>query len=1030
MNTKKKVLSIILALILALSTFAVAPIAAAETDPTAVSDTAICDPASVDDDPAADESLEQIEASAREGFALDAIADNEAAEPDMTQSRKGADLAETGAGVTYTVSGSTLTISGSGSMKDLKSDRTYPWSSSASTVKTIVIENGVTDIYNYAFMDFKSLTSVTIPSSVTLVGEAAFYQCTSLTEIVLPDVEKIGDGAFAGCTKLSTVEMPAVKEIGEYSFQSSVIKTLALGKALEKLSSLAFFGVNLTSVSVDSANPNYQVVDGVMYNKAKDTLILYPCGKAGTSFTVPASVKTIGDEAFANNRNLTSIDLNWVTTLGESAFQNTYVLKSITFPDTLTKVGYFTFYKSVALESVTFGKGLKSTSYMMFEESPKLNHIDFGGLQTIYARTFATCTALTDITLPATVTKIGNAAFGQCYNLKSISAPGVTGIPYQSFLKDNNLTSIDFPNLQIVYRAAFLGCYSLGSVNLPESTTFVHSIAFEKCIKLTSKNKELKPYGYNGLRPIQQISVSGTEDYKEAFEVLALTNKERTANGLAPLVMDQSLLDAAMLRAAENTVCFSHTRPNGSICFSASDLMAGENIAIGQHSAAEAMESWMNSTGHRENILTEKYTTIGIGCFKNNGSTTWVQCFGTGDNTASCAQPSNKQATRVLDLATEPFEEASDNSTGITFSFDDQDSYAFVFTVGFDANTIDEGKTTQATMRVANAGFKYSSAALDPVGVTWSSSAADVATVSDTGLVTGIGNGTASISAKLPYYTASSSITVRGKLKAPVLTGVSNIDGGVSISWKASDGAKSYRVFRKTADSSWTLIATTSQTSATDKTVKSGTSYTYTVRCYDPDSRSYVSDYDPVGKTITYTPAPVITKLENINNGTKLTWGKVAGAAKYRVFVHTSKGWSKIGDTSALSYTYTKVKSGKMYEYSVRAMNAKGQYISGFRSPGWKCTFVAAPTAPSLKNTKNGIQISWKKPAGGVRFRVFRKTGSGKWIKVGNTTSTSFLDKTAKNGTIYTYTVRCITKDGKRFTSYYNMKGSTIRCKR
>ena len=168
MNTKKKVLSIILALILALSTFAVVPsAAAAEVNPTTVSDAA-----AVIDDPAADESLEQIEASAPEGFALDAIADNEAAEPDMTQSRKGADLAETGAGVTYTVSGSTLTISGSGSMKDLKSDRTYPWSSSASTVKTIVIENGVTDIYNYAFMDFKSLTSVTIPSSVTIMFDA------------------------------------------------------------------------------------------------------------------------------------------------------------------------------------------------------------------------------------------------------------------------------------------------------------------------------------------------------------------------------------------------------------------------------------------------------------------------------------------------------------------------------------------------------------------------------------------------------------------------------------------------------------------------------------------------------------------------------------------------------------------------------------------------------------------------------------------------------------------------------------------
>ena len=83
-----------------------------------------------------------------------------------------------------------------------------------------------------------------------------------------------------------------------------------------------------------------------------------------------------------------------------------------------------------------------------------------------------------------------------------------------------------------------------------------------------------------------------------------------------------------------------------------------------------------------------------------------------------------------------------------------------------------------------------------------------------------------------------------------------------------------------------------------------------------------------------------------------------------------------------------------------------------------------------LKNTKAGVSISWKKSAGAVKYRIFRKTGSGKWAKLADTAKTSIVDKTAKNGKTYSYTIRCISKDGKKYTSGYNAKGSTIKCKR
>ena len=105
--------------------------------------------------------------------------------------------------------------------------------------------------------------------------------------------------------------------------------------------------------------------------------------------------------------------------------------------------------------------------------------------------------------------------------------------------------------------------------------------------------------------------------------------------------MDKDLLDAAMQRAAEVALYFSHTRPDGSSCFSATDKMEAENIAGGQSSATAVMTSWMNSAGHRANILTSYFKTIGIGCFTQGGTVFWVQCFGT-DTPATISQPADK----------------------------------------------------------------------------------------------------------------------------------------------------------------------------------------------------------------------------------------------------------------------------------------------------------------------------------------------------------------------------------------------------
>lgn len=118
-----------------------------------------------------------------------------------------------------------------------------------------------------------------------------------------------------------------------------------------------------------------------------------------------------------------------------------------------------------------------------------------------------------------------------------------------------------------------------------------------------------------------------------AEQVLQLVNKERAAQGLSNLKLSSAVSAAAQVRAAECAKSFSHTRPNGSSCFTAlkeagiSYRRAGENLAYGQRTPAEVVRAWMNSSGHRANILNANYTTLGVGYTVINGTPYWSQFF-------------------------------------------------------------------------------------------------------------------------------------------------------------------------------------------------------------------------------------------------------------------------------------------------------------------------------------------------------------------------------------------------------------------
>ena len=257
-------------------------------------------------------------------------------------------------------------------------------------------------------------------------------------------------------------------------------------------------------------------------------------------------------------------------------------------------------------------------------------------------------------------------------------------------------------------------------------------------------------------------------------------------------------------------------------------------------------------------------------------------------------------------------------------------------------------------------------------------------------------------------------------VSAPVISNVKNVYTGLNITWKKVAGVKKYRVYVKNG-SSWKKLADTTALSYTDKSVKSGKTYTYKIRCLSSDGKTLLSTYSAKAVSAKYVKAAKISKMQNTSEGTKITWTKVTGAVTYRLMVKNGSSWKKVGDTKSLSLVHKGLKNNRSYTYTVRALDKNGKDISGYNLQGWSNTYLKAPTVTSVKNVYGGLKVSWTKVTGAKKYRLYVKNGSS-WKKVGDTTSSSFTDKNVKTGKTYTYKVRCISANGKTVTSAYSKK--------
>ena len=398
-----------------------------------------------------------------------------------------------------------LTISGNGNMENYDHNRSAPWGSWR-LVKEIVIQSGVTSIGSYAFPYCTGLTSVTIPNSVKSIGNYAFRGCTGLTSVTIPDsVTNIGSWAFWDCTSLTSVTIPdSVTSIGNGAFSNTTWYN-AQPDGLVYAGKVAYkyrgnmpnnTAVNIKAGTLGIAESAFCWCTGLSNVTIPKSVTNIGSGAfAGcnglTSVMIPNSVTSIGDEAFSNCKGLMSVTIpNSVTSIGSCAFADCTSLTSVTIPDSVTSIGNYAFVDCTGLKrkyytgtpeqwnSIDNNSGIMPNYYdCLFVDGVVYNKAKTI-IQTVYD------TSITSVTIPDSVTRIGEKAFVGCENVKSVTINSNAAYQYSDF---TNLQEVILTEkVTVIPASAFSGCVNLTNIMIPNSVTSIGGSAFYKCSGLTS----------------------------------------------------------------------------------------------------------------------------------------------------------------------------------------------------------------------------------------------------------------------------------------------------------------------------------------------------------------------------------------------------------------------------------------------------------------------------------------------------------------------------------------------------------------
>ena len=357
----------------------------------------------------------------------------------------------------------------------------------------------VTELCTGAFNMHRELISVTVPESVTRIGNSAFYACDKLENAAIPNgVTEIGDSAFQGCKSLVSLELPesvtGIRKEAFYGCES--VKRINIPASVASIGLNAFGNCSgLESITVAPGNPVYSASGNCLIETASKTLI---SGCKNSVIPNDGSVTAIGGGAFGST-GFESISIpEGITEIGAGAFARCENLRSITIPESVTIIGSSAFYGCTRLTSVTLPKGITEIALQMFYGCTSLKNVNIPeGVAKIGPYAFTNCSSLAGINIPASAAELGDSPFFGCVNLESITvAPGNTvysasgnclietasktlllGCKNSVIPNDGSVTAIG--------GNAFVGCEGIKSITVPESVNVIGGYSFGACRSLT-----------------------------------------------------------------------------------------------------------------------------------------------------------------------------------------------------------------------------------------------------------------------------------------------------------------------------------------------------------------------------------------------------------------------------------------------------------------------------------------------------------------------------------------------------------------
>lgn len=900
----------------------------------------------------------------------------------------------------------TLTIPGTINGLDVTS--ISPMAFGSSDISSVVIPEGVQDIGFYSFYDCRELENVTLPESLEVLGPYAFFDCWNLKGIIIPvDVADIGPGCFAGCSMLESIGVDGDNDYyasvggvlfdkeqtilvaypggktGAYTVPSGVTEIYYMAfesvnyltsitipgsvqyiddSAFSKCSSLSgvtipasvrYIGAGafescpkLTAINVNTSSQYFKGVSGVLFSKDGKSLLQYPAGKSGTSYSISSTVHNIGEMAFSGCKKLTAI----------------------TIPSSIDVISEGAFAYCDGLTSVTIQNGVLS----------------------IEDNAFYACQNLKTVSLPASVTEIGSAVFDECLKMNTITV-NASNTAYSSqdgvlfdkskseliyYPAGNTRTSYTVPDgVEAILDGSFYESAYLQVVRIPASVDYVGFAAFAYCSSLAEAHfrgnapddfydyvfeevagnfKIYYPQGmkgwstpkWNGYDTVVELGVPTLSSAASAgydrialtwaevanadgYEVYYATSSTGTYSKAATVNSGSTLGYTVTGLTAGNTYYFEVRAYSGSDA----TLQYGDYSTSVAAKPVPAASGAIHATPTNYNSVTVSWdavpgasgyqvyrATSEGGKFSLIKTTSSLSCTDTGLGTGTAYYYEVKAYCSVGRNKVYGDFSASASATPVLSSVVSASAEAYYPTSVKVSWSAVPGRTKYEVMRSTEEHGTYTR-----IGSTTSTYYKDTTctpfvTYYYQIMVYRTVN-------RQPVYSASASPTASAKPILGNVTGVTAVmaaPSSIKISWGSVTGASGYEVLRaETIDGHYTVIKSTSSRSYTDVNLIPNTTYYYQVRAYRKVSTGTVSSTEstPVSAT-TYFGSVTSPRTVRIS-ATKvyLSWGAVSGRTGYEIYRSTSpdKDFVLVKSTTSTSFTDSGLTTGVTYYYKIVA---------------------------------------------------------------------------------------------------------------